>query len=327
MSLDRKTIKQIGKENMRKQWGELLLAWILVIAGEAVASLLTIVTLGIGVLVVAGPLVYGATYMYYRSTKDEKVNQKMLLKGFKEKFGDSFLASILIAFIMIIPFLIAIIFTGITGGLIGGLSIGVSSLASSQYSMAGLGGGITASIAPMIIGFVLSIAALVACLFVYFGLIMTMYILMREPKKTAVQAMKKSWAMTKGLKFKIFVFFLSFIGWFLLSALTAWILLIWVAPYYMSARTVLFNDIYDNSAVADDPEFEFKSEFGDIKGSVGGLVNKVKPAGEKSEEKSEQAVEGANDSKDTEGEYKTCSNCGAKVKAKAKFCNKCGSPV
>ncbi|MDO4859720.1 MAG: zinc-ribbon domain-containing protein [Bacillota bacterium] len=27
------------------------------------------------------------------------------------------------------------------------------------------------------------------------------------------------------------------------------------------------------------------------------------------------------------GDYKTCSNCGARVKAIAKFCNKCGSPM
>ena len=320
MSLDRKTIKQIGRSNMQKQWGELLLALVLVCVGCIVASLFTF---GIGFLVVMGPLAYGLTYMYYRSTQDEKVNQKMLLQGFKERFGDSFLASILVFCAQLIPAVIVGIVMMIVVVISGGIGIGLGAMGYPGGYSVGMGG----EGAAKVIGFILWIAAIVVSLFIYYGLVMTVYILMREPGKTAVQAIKKSWAMTKGLKLKLFVFDLSFIGWFLLSALTMWILLIWVAPYYTSSRTVLFNDIYDNSDVEDDPAFEFKSEFGDLKGSVGGLVNKAKPAGKKTEEESKQATEGTSDPKDTEDEYKTCNNCGAKVKAKAKFCNKCGSPM
>ena len=322
MSLDRKTIKKIGKDNMRKQWGELLLALVLFDVGIIVAALFTF---GVGGFVVVGPLMYGLIYMYYRSTQDEKVNQKMLMKGFKEKFGESFLAGLLLDLILAIPVLISLVLMAIRmGSIVSIMDMGVSTGMGTGMPVDYGGGGGTAF---TVISFILWLVAIVVCLYIFYGIAMTIYILVREPKKTAVQAIKKSWAMTKGQKLRLFIFDLSYIGWFILAGLTFGILLIWVLPYYMSARIVLFNDIYDNSTVADDPEFEFKSEFSDVKGSVGGLVNKAKPAGKKAEEESKQATEGTSDSKDTEGEYKTCSNCGAKVKAKAKFCNKCGSPM
>lgn len=336
MSLDRKTIKQIGKENMKKQWGELLLALVLMLAGCIIVSLFTF---GIGVFIISGPLMYGLTYMYYHSTKDEKVGQKMLLKGFKEKFGDSFLANLLLDLILFIPAVVGGLVMGVVSGVSGVVGMGISSGIGTGMPVGyGGGGGGTAS---YIIGFILFIAVLVVCLFILYGVTMTIYILMREPGKTAVQAIKKSWAMTKGQKLRLFVFDLSYIGWFILGLLTFCILFVWVAPYYMSARTVLFNDIYENSNVEDEPEFSFKSEFGDLKSGMGGIKDKVSGAVKKDTTDETVSVESAktaeaestaadaaeNASPKAEAGVKTCGNCGATIRATAKFCNKCGKPV
>ena len=104
--MDRATIKRMGKDNVRKQWGELLLALVLVEAAGTVAALLT---LGIGSLVVTGPLDFGLTYLYYKQTQGEQPGQKMLLEGFKQKFGDSFLAGLLLGIIEAIPAVIGVI--------------------------------------------------------------------------------------------------------------------------------------------------------------------------------------------------------------------------
>lgn len=72
---------------------------------------------------------------------------------------------------------------------------------------------------------------------------MTPYILMEEPELSVQDALKKSMAMTKGHKWEMFVFDLSFLGWIILSCFTCGILMIfYVAPYYTIARA----GIYDN---------------------------------------------------------------------------------
>lgn len=63
---------------------------------------------------------------------------------------------------------------------------------------------------------------------------MTPYILTDLPSVTTTNALKISMKMTKGYKGKIFVMFLSFIGWSILSALTGGILAVFYTGPYMS---------------------------------------------------------------------------------------------
>ncbi len=58
-----------------------------------------------------------------------------------------------------------------------------------------------------------------------------MFILAENPNVSVSKAMRMSIEMTKGHKTDIFMTYLSFIGWFLLSCLTAGILFIWTMPY------------------------------------------------------------------------------------------------
>jgi uncharacterized membrane protein len=58
-----------------------------------------------------------------------------------------------------------------------------------------------------------------------------------------MEIVKKSWALTKGHKKDLFVLGLSFIGWILLTALTAGILIIWVMPYMNVTFLYVYEDL------------------------------------------------------------------------------------
>ena len=84
-------------------------------------------------------------------------------------------------------------------------------------------------------------------MFVYF----TQNILAVHPNVTARQALKISMRITEGHKLEIFIFILSWIGWYLLSILTLGILLIvYVTPYFYTADAGLFIKIR-NKALAE----------------------------------------------------------------------------
>jgi len=77
---------------------------------------------------------------------------------------------------------------------------------------------------------------------------MTMYLLMREPELDALGAIDKSRQMMKGNKMRLFFFNLSFLGWDILTVLTCGLLAIYTAPYKQHAKTLIFNDIYDEKS-------------------------------------------------------------------------------
>ena len=70
---------------------------------------------------------------------------------------------------------------------------------------------------------------------------MTPYILSDCPNVKAKDALKLSMRIMKGKKGRLFVFYLSFIGWGLLSCLTAGILgIFYVGPYMQSSMAVWY---------------------------------------------------------------------------------------
>ena len=56
-------------------------------------------------------------------------------------------------------------------------------------------------------------------------------------------ALTKSREMMKGYKWDYFVFILSFIGWFILSPFTLFILFIWLLPYMMIAEVLYYEEL------------------------------------------------------------------------------------
>lgn len=71
---------------------------------------------------------------------------------------------------------------------------------------------------------------------------MSFYILYDNPQMTSMEALRASKEMMRGYKGKLFLLYLSFIGWALLCVLTLGIGYLWLAPYIQTATA----NFYDN---------------------------------------------------------------------------------
>lgn len=80
-----------------------------------------------------------------------------------------------------------------------------------------------------------------------FAYSMTPYILLDRPELSATQAITESRRMMNGHKMDLFVLYLSFIGWILLSILTLGILLLYVIPYMEATVAGFYNSIKDEN--------------------------------------------------------------------------------
>ncbi len=72
---------------------------------------------------------------------------------------------------------------------------------------------------------------------------MSYFILIDNPEMSQSDARRASMVMMEGHKWRLFCLELSFIGWVLLSALTAGILLLWVTPYMYTAHAAFYEDL------------------------------------------------------------------------------------
>lgn len=95
-----------------------------------------------------------------------------------------------------------------------------------------------------------------SCLFMIPGIVkaysyrFTPYILADCPNVSARDALKISMRMTEGIKWELFVFDLSFIGWSLLTALSGGILAIYTIPYYQAAAAALYDSMKNNALMS-----------------------------------------------------------------------------
>lgn len=89
------------------------------------------------------------------------------------------------------------------------------------------------------------------------------YVLRDEPDLSVWQTLKKSEAIMKGYKGKLFLMYLSFVGWFILGAFTFGILYIWLTPYVMTSTVKFYDDIrraYYNGNDPARPAFSISSD-------------------------------------------------------------------
>ncbi len=73
------------------------------------------------------------------------------------------------------------------------------------------------------------------------------YILAEDPTLDRRAAFARSKELTQGCKWDLFVFDISFIGWWLLSALTLGVLsILYVNPYYQAAKAKVYHELKAN---------------------------------------------------------------------------------
>ena len=82
---------------------------------------------------------------------------------------------------------------------------------------------------------------------------MSYYILADNPTLTQSEARRRSEQLMNGHKFRLFCLHLSFIGWYLLAALTGGILLFWVIPYVQVATAAFYDDLIEYTNDTFDP--------------------------------------------------------------------------
>lgn len=89
------------------------------------------------------------------------------------------------------------------------------------------------------------------------------YVLRDEPDLSVWQTLQKSEAIMKGYKGKLFLMYLSFVGWFILGAFTFGILYIWLTPYVMTSTVKFYDDVrraYYNGNDPARPAFSISSD-------------------------------------------------------------------
>ena len=256
-------IKTNAKDKFKEHWSVLLLVLALTLVAEGLA---TVIGFGLGGIIVNGPLLVGIYYVYSNIIKEKDSDWQDMLYGFKTMFADSFAV---IALVLLV--------------------LGVVTIC------VGIAGGILASLSTMIPGIGVFIMVLVYAAIFFASLIVAFYILcgyaeapillLKEPGIKPLDALKKSRLMMQGNKKTLFIFDLSFIGWFVLAVITLGLLMIYVGPYYWYARTMLLEQIYtENRGVSMDDDEEMQKLIGlrdNVKSKTDSVTDKVK---EKKEE-------------------------------------------
>lgn len=73
------------------------------------------------------------------------------------------------------------------------------------------------------------------------------YIMRDNPEIGALEAIRRSKEMMKGHKGRLFVLYLTFIGWYILGCIPLGIGLLWVVPYFMTAEAHFYDDLKNRS--------------------------------------------------------------------------------
>ena len=88
-----------------------------------------------------------------------------------------------------------------------------------------------------------SLLLLIPGLIKIFSYSMTPYILEEYPELTASEAIHRSRMMMRGHKFDLFWLYLGFLGWFILSCLTAGIGFLWLIPYVDTSVAAFYEEV------------------------------------------------------------------------------------
>lgn len=72
------------------------------------------------------------------------------------------------------------------------------------------------------------------------------YVYSKHPELGVMDMISHAWRMMKGHKMEYLMLELSFVGWYLLGAITCGIALLWVIPYQQMTLVKYFNTIYNS---------------------------------------------------------------------------------
>ena len=236
--LNRPILKNEAKAFLRARYGILLAATI--IPGLIAFGIACIPVIGAILDMIFAPVMYvGAFYLIIGIIRNKNYdigNMFDIFGSFGNIFGATFTTNLFIylwGLIAVIPVGIYIGVTGLSSEILK-YTFGYG-FPRMLYNIAFAGG--------MIIMMLIAIICYIPAIYKSFCWAMVPYILADNPQMTGTQARRISNDMMRGHKCEYFVFLLSYIGWFLLSACTFGILgFLYVNPYLVTANC----DYYDN---------------------------------------------------------------------------------
>ena len=114
----------------------------------------------------------------------------------------------------------------------------------------------------LVAGLLIMLLSIVAAVFTFgiggiivkYMYIMVPYLLHDYPELTPRESMKLSREMMSGQKWELFVLDLTFIGWVLLSILTAGLGMLFVEPYMSTARAIFYKDLKEEKLIEETDE-------------------------------------------------------------------------
>lgn len=106
-----------------------------------------------------------------------------------------------------------------------------------------------ATLLVMLYTFLWSLLFIIPGIIKSYSYAMTSYILLDRPELSPTEALKESEKMMDGHKMELFLLDLSFIGWILLSMLTCGILLFYVEPWMMAAKSAFYLELKGPDAI------------------------------------------------------------------------------
>lgn len=338
--MSRTEIKLRAKTEFKDHWGVLLL----ILALNSVASCFAVVLgFGIGFFIVDGPLAVGVYYVYLNAIQNKSTDWKDMFYGFKTMFADSFLVWTLFGVMVGIIDSILVVIGYIISVIIGKIASGISSVGNSydysdpySYGYSSGYSTFTPEDTTFIAFLLINIAIIIVLIIIALRYAEAPILLLKEPGIRPVDALKKSRIMMKGRVGKLFIFDLSFIGWFILCLLTFGLLSIYVGPYYLYARTMLLNQFYEerrNVSADDDEDLQkLNAMKASVKNRTDAVTDIIKEKKVEHEETKETApASEPSDSMPSEPEEpetpsapNICRYCGAELPEGASFCGKCG---
>ena len=221
-------LRKQALEALKGQWGLAI--------GLVIVSYLVFIVMGfipilglLATLICSGPLILGIVEFFVRVKRRADPEFGQLFNGFK-----NFPLGLVLYLLLFVISLGAALIAMIPGGILIGIAV-VSSQGGSEAFTPLMGLGI-AILYIMIFGMSIMI-------YLYFGL--SFFIALDEPELGAVHALKKSLAMTKGKKGKLFMMYLVFFGWSLLTIFTLFIGMLWVGPYCIASLVAFYDDLKD----------------------------------------------------------------------------------
>ncbi len=124
-----------------------------------------------------------------------------------------------------------------------------------------LGTAIIAYILKAVFIFLWSLLFIIPGIVKAFAFSMTEYIIAEDPDLTATEALDKSQELMKGNKWRLFCLLFSFIGWYILGALTFGIGIFFVIPYVNTAIANFYVDIRGKNSEYDINHSDYKLDF------------------------------------------------------------------